>query len=326
MIFNFCAFLLPALYATLSKLWVANIDSSLVVTTDSYTYIGVVAEVLNEGLPRAAWLIIGDKTSRSFVERLGLAHTLIAFQSCLGLIMSIAFVAGARGFAQGFVPVEVRDLSLTYVRISSFSTLASAIEYAVANATRALDKPDVPLIISSVKFAVNIILDMLIISWFHVGSHTPNVNDQATVRLACDLCAALTGLAYFVCTNTFQGRAQISDKKSVVPNLKALKILARPGLLFFIESAVRNALYLWLISVVVAMGADYATAWGVFSTMRWGLVMVPVQTLEAASSAFVGHAWGRWRRKFVIDSIRPKASRADVMSKTSHLDYSPCWC
>ncbi|KAK6422619.1 hypothetical protein LTR95_016652 [Oleoguttula sp. CCFEE 5521] len=51
LLFNIGAFVLPALYGTLSKLWVANIDSSLVVTTDAYTYIGVVAEVLNEGLP-----------------------------------------------------------------------------------------------------------------------------------------------------------------------------------------------------------------------------------------------------------------------------------
>lgn len=41
LIFNLGAFLLPALYSTLSKLWVAKIDSSKVVTTDIYTYIGV---------------------------------------------------------------------------------------------------------------------------------------------------------------------------------------------------------------------------------------------------------------------------------------------
>jgi hypothetical protein len=52
--FNICAFIPPALYGTLSKLWVANINSFMVVTTDVYTYIGVVAEVLNEGLPRAS--------------------------------------------------------------------------------------------------------------------------------------------------------------------------------------------------------------------------------------------------------------------------------
>ena len=43
LLFNLGVFLLPALYSTLSKLWVANIDSSQVVTTDVYTYIGVVA-------------------------------------------------------------------------------------------------------------------------------------------------------------------------------------------------------------------------------------------------------------------------------------------
>jgi hypothetical protein len=78
----------------------------MVATTDTYTYIGVVAEVLNEGLPRAAYLIIGDKT-RSYRERLQLTHTLIIFQAILGFIMSLGFVGGASTFAKGFVP-EVR--------------------------------------------------------------------------------------------------------------------------------------------------------------------------------------------------------------------------
>ena len=37
LLFNLATFILPALYGTLSKLWVANIDSSMVATTDSYT-------------------------------------------------------------------------------------------------------------------------------------------------------------------------------------------------------------------------------------------------------------------------------------------------
>jgi hypothetical protein len=53
--------MLPALYGTLSKLWVANIESSQVVTTDVYIYIGVIVNVLNDGLPRTAWNVIGDK-------------------------------------------------------------------------------------------------------------------------------------------------------------------------------------------------------------------------------------------------------------------------
>ncbi|KAK2043075.1 hypothetical protein LZ31DRAFT_585461 [Colletotrichum somersetense] len=320
LLFNLFSFILPALYSTLSKLWVAEIDSSLVVTTDAYTYISVVVEVLNEGLPRAAWVIIGDKASRSLAQRFQLSHTLILFQSVLGLIMSLAFVGGAKTFAKGFVPVEVRDVSVTYVRIGAFSAFSSSIETAVASATRALDRPDVPLIISSVKFAVNIILDLMIISKVHVGSHQPTVNMQAGIQLACNMASALVGLAYFLWRNTARHRKGRVDCREdwgpTTPSIKALQILLWPGIPPFIESAVRNALYLWLVSNIVSMGATYATAWGVFNTIRWGLIMVPVQALEQTSLAFVGHAWGAWRRVVGVKTLSPKATRQAVLRIT----------
>ncbi|KAF2122315.1 hypothetical protein BDV96DRAFT_609233 [Lophiotrema nucula] len=326
LLFNVCAFILPAIYSTLSKLWVANIDSSMVVTTDSYTYIGVVAEVLNEGLPRASWLIVGDKASRTFRERLRLSHTLILFQSILGLIMSIAFVAGASTFAKGFVPIEVRSASVNYVRISAFSAFSSAVEYAVNTSTRALDKPDVPLIISSTKFAINIILDFIIISKFHVGGITPNVNMQAGIQLACNLVSAFAGLAYFIYTTSISNRSPIhneSTEEKISPSLPALKVLIRPGLVTFTESAVRNALYLWLVHGIVSMGSDYATAWGVFNTIRWGLVMVPVQSLEATTLTFTGHSWGSFRKRFE-DGTRPKVTARELWNISRWALYSVC--
>ncbi|KAL1306150.1 hypothetical protein AAFC00_004260 [Neodothiora populina] len=306
--FNICAFILPALYGTLSKLWVANIDASMVVTTDAYTYIGVVAECLNEGLPRAAWNVIGDKANRSLSSRYSLSFTMIAFQAILGLIMSIAFVAAARQFASGFVPVEVRGASLTYIRISALSALSSAIETAVTSSTRALDKPDVPLIISSVKFLINIILDLLDISKVHVGRFTPTVNMQAATQLACNMTSALVGLVYFCSVARRDHRRPLEEAEPVNLSFTCLKTLARPGALTFAESAVRNALYLWLVNGIVSMGSDYATAWGVFSSIRWGLLMVPVQALEATSLAFIGHSWGQWRNQ-VGEDRRPVLTR-----------------
>lgn len=308
LLFNIAAFILPALYTTLSKYWVANIDSSMVVTTDAYTYIGVVAEVLNEGLPRAAWNIIADRSNRSLAARHGLSYTLITFQTILGLIMSVAFVGAARQFANVFVPEEVRGISINYVRIAAFSALSSAIEVAVAAATRALDKPDVPLVISSVKFGVNILLDMVLISRFHIPQVIPTVNTQAATQLACNMVASLSGLVYFLIMTVRERRRKLASPGSSRPTIRHLQILARPGSFTFLESAVRNALYLWLISGVVAMGSDYATAWGIFSTIRWGLIMVPVQALEATSSAFVGHAWGAWRKDVGVVVRRPQAN------------------
>jgi Na+-driven multidrug efflux pump len=299
----------------------------MVVTTDIYTYIGVVAEVLNEGLPRASYLIIGDKSNRSFRERLQLTHTLILFQSILGLIMSIAFVAGAATFAKGFVPVEVRAASVTYVRISAFSAFSSAVEYAVNASTRALDKPDVPLIISSVKFAINIILDLIIISKFHVSGITPTVNMQAGISLACNITSAIAGLGYFVYTTGFSSKSPVHSDVStpkLTPSLSALTTLAKPGVIFFTESAIRNALYLWLVNGIVGLGSDYATAWGVFSTIRWGLIMVPVMALEATTLTFTGHSWGRFRAGMAVstESFKPKATVRQIWSVARWAGYS----
>ena len=290
----------------------------MVVTTDVYTYIGVVAEVLNEGLPRAAWVIIGDKASRTFASRVGLSYTLIIFQIVLGTIMSVVFVADARAFAGVFVPIQVRAASLTYVRLSAFSALSSAIETSVSACTRALDRPDIPLVISSTKFLINIILDMLIISKFHVGASKPTVNMQALIQLCCNMSSAVIGLAYFIYCTVKHQRTMRRDGGSVRPSFRALGILIRPGSLTFLESAIRNALYLWLISGIISMGSDYATAWGVFNTIRWGLIMVPVQALEASSLTFVGHAWGAWRSRVGTNTRRAKASRTDIVCESNN--------
>ncbi|KAF3039927.1 hypothetical protein E8E12_007484 [Didymella heteroderae] len=299
----------------------------MVVTTDTYTYIGVVAEVLNEGLPRASYLVIGDKTSRTFRERVQLTHTLILFQAILALIMSLGFVGGASTFAKGFVPAEVREVSVTYVRISAFSAFSSAVEYAVNTSTRALDKPDVPLVISSVKFAVNIILDLILISKFHVGGITPTVNMQAGISLGCNLASAFTGLAYFVYATSYNKRSAIHQATSHIslrPSLPALRTLFRPGFIFFIESAIRNALYLWLVHGIIGLGSDYATAWGVFSTIRWGLVMVPVSALEATTLTFVGHSWGYVRASIgdLGTSVRHPLSSKQIWSISRWAIYS----
>ncbi|KAL8949098.1 MAG: hypothetical protein Q9222_004769 [Ikaeria aurantiellina] len=321
-LFNLLAFLLPALYATLDKFWIASIDPSQVVTTDVYTYIGVIVEVLNDGLPRAAWLVIGDKTNRTLSSRLRLSYTLILLQTVLGAIMTVIFVASSSRLAAAFVPAGVRDASIRYVQISSVQALSSAIQVSVSNCTRALDNPDVPLLIASISVAINILLDLLIISKFHVGSWTPTVIDQALIRMTCDITSALAGVVYFAYIARRLRRRRPSGEFATPDfkafSVKAIKILASPSAYTFIESAQRNALYLWLVSSIVTLGQDYSTAWGVFNTIRWGLVMVPVQALEASTLAFVGHNWGQWRASVGSRVETAKATRRDLLSEQSN--------
>jgi Na+-driven multidrug efflux pump len=307
------------LYSTLSKLWVANIDSSQVVTTDVYTYLSVVAQILNDGLPRTAWLIIGDNSTRTPASRIGLSYTLVVFQALMGFIMTVIFVAAAESFAASFVPIEVRQASLNYVRISAPVALSSAIQVAVSSCTRALDQPDVPLVISSTGFVVNIILDLCFISKFHVGTFKPTILTQAGIRLACDMISAIAGLCYFVYISTkMQHRICGSEEPDAVGSqfkLKTLGVLARPAVYTFAESVIRNSIYLWIVSKIIALGQDYATTWGVFNTIRWGLIMVPVQALEASTLTWIGHCWGRWRSEVGVSRVNPTASWSDIKSK-----------
>jgi Na+-driven multidrug efflux pump len=217
--------------------------------------------------------------------------------------MSIWFVAGALTFAKGFVPIEISGVSVTCVRISAFSAFNSAVEYAVNTSTRALDKPDVSLVRSSVKFGINIILDSIMIFRFHVSSITPTVNMQAGTSLAYNPTSAFAGPAYFIYTTSFNLKSRVHDDASghkTTPSLPALVVLTKPGLTFFTETAICNALYLWLVHGIVSFGSDYATVRGVFSTIRWGLIMVPVMALEATTLTFVGHSWGSLRANFKV--------------------------
>jgi Na+-driven multidrug efflux pump len=233
---------------------------------------------------------------------------MIVIQIVLGALMTIIFLTASDKLAAAFVPEQVRQSSLTYVRISSVEALSSAMETVISSCTRSLGYPDVPLLISSTKFIINIMLDLLIISRFRVGFFTPTVNMQALIRLACDMASALFGLAYFMYI-AFRLRRQSEQPVKVKV---ALKTHIRPSVYTFTESAIRNAIYLWLVSRIILLGENYATAWGVFNTIRWGLVMVPVQALEASTLTFVGHNWGKWRARVGTEIRRPKASKADI--------------
>ena len=259
--------------------------------------------------------MIGDKSTRTTTSRISLTYTLLVFQITLGAILTLIFVASSEKLAAAFVPAAVRATSLRYVRISSVEALSSAMEVAVACSTRALDHPDVPLLISSIKFIVNIVLDLLIISRFHVGNYTPTINTQALIRMACDLTSAISGLVYFLYIAAKLQRHSTSPNQKPKAGFTSLKTLARPGIWTFTESALRNSIYLWLIHGIVSMGLDYATAWGVFNTIRWGIFMVPVQALEATTLTFVGHAWGKWRAEVGPTLKNPKASKQDLLGK-----------
>lgn len=146
--------------------------------------------------------------------------------------------------------------------------MTSAIEAALSASTRALDNPDVPLIISSAKFLINIVLDLLVISKVHIGGWEPTIVMQAIIRFVCDSVSSLVGLIYFLTVVVKRCQKDTDGPQRLHCRFSDLLILIKPSVYTFAESAIRNAIYLWLVHRIILLGSDYATSWGVFNTIR----------------------------------------------------------
>ena len=138
---------------------------------------------------------------------------MIIAQAIAGALLAAAGVFGADYLAAAFIPRAQRAASIGYVRICALGALSSTVEVsdggakicihrshlktkkvAVAESTRALDKPDISLLISTIKLALNIFLDVLFVSRFHILASSPTIMTQALVRFACNMAAAFGGL------------------------------------------------------------------------------------------------------------------------------------
>jgi Na+-driven multidrug efflux pump len=169
---------------------------------------------------------------------------MIAATAAQGFVIMVIFLVYPQSLASIFVPAEVRQSSLTYVRLSSVQFFTSAVEAAISSSARALDNPDVPLIVSSSKFIINIVLDLLVISRFRVNRSKPTVIHQAIIRLVCDSLSAFAGLAYFLYVVARRTRDMNRRRHLFNVSISALKTLLRPSFYTFAESAIRNAIYL----------------------------------------------------------------------------------
>jgi hypothetical protein len=158
-----------------------------------------------------------------------------------------------------------------------------------------------------------------------VTKREPTIVSQAIVRLVGDIASVVAGLLYFYLMVARNVQKEPDGRENLRIGFPEFITLLKPSVYTFTESAIRNAIYLWLVNRIIQMGGTYATAWGVFNTIRWCLVMVPVQALESSTLAFVGHAWGAFSAS--SDTSHPRASRKEIMSEfdTDEEELSLTW-
>ncbi|RYP35331.1 hypothetical protein DL768_010999 [Monosporascus sp. mg162] len=168
----------------------------MVLTTGVYTYIGLLAKVLNEGLLRAVWVVVSDGASRTETERLRPLHTVILFQAALGLLISVVSTAAAPRLTDAFVPAKVSarfaaNIALDLLFVSRFRVASF--------------RPTV-----NAQGAVRLACDVA----------------SASTRVACFLWRAGRGAS-----GGSDGSDGSGSSDTTAPSLRALGILVHPGAL-----------------------------------------------------------------------------------------------
>ncbi|KAI9099867.1 hypothetical protein DFS34DRAFT_680246 [Phlyctochytrium arcticum] len=294
LLLNFIAFLIPALYGTLQKLWIGQIDPSGVRVKDAWGWMTLLTDTATEGLSRVAYLLVGDLT-RPMGDRLQLATTLVLGQGFSGIFGASALAIAAPGFALPFFSSAIKASSTKFVRVASFAAGFGVIQAAVEATTRSLDRPEVPVVISLCKTILNIILDAALLSPYRVDKAIPTYNTQAAIRLSCDGFGAFVGCVYFV---YLVYKIKPRGTKFPIPTFHTVLVILHPGNFSVVEAALRHGLLHWLAAAIVPLSAPYAAAFGVFKKIRLGLIMVPALALDRTSVTMMGHRWGAFRERF----------------------------
>jgi len=136
--------------------------------------------------------------------------------------------------------------------------------------------------------------------------------------MPCDLFAAICGLLYFyLMVSPLRRHDDCRTFESPRPSLRSLRVLIPPGIwTFWSPLCAMPSISRCSVALKVSMGSEYATAFGVFNTIRWGLIMVPVLTPEQSTLALVGHTWGTWRAKVGLERRKASATWKDEFGKS----------
>lgn len=307
--FNALAFLLPASLTTLSKTWLPRTDSSHIGTSNEFQCLDFTSKLLNEGVPRAAWIVIGDTASRTYSERLRLTHTLMLFQLVISFVVFLLFSMLADLFVTPGLSDENHGRTLAYVRLIAGSMIPSAVETALVISSRALDRPDIPLVISFTNYILNIILGV------HLGAILPaekwganaDLTTQTELTLLCNILSLLAGLAYYVYSAIFRSHNLLSTSR-LRPGLASLSALWQPGMNTLLESLLRNLLSIFATSSIGSMRLLHASSWLIFTDLRWGLLMAPTRAFEAAALTHVAHNWSQLHAQAGLAAERVRIS------------------
>ena len=200
----------------------------------------------------------------------------------LGITFSVLGFAGAEFFLiQLYTPAELLDFALRYIRVLWIGFSVTAILNIFTSALLAMGDSKTPLVALAVSSAVNIVLDVALIAWFHM-----DVEGAALATLLAQGAAAVWSFLGLCRRKNMLPR--YSDFR---PDRRIFKELLRLGLPQILCNGVTTSGELIIHAAVNSCGVAFVT--GLTASHRYlNLLSVVNYGLEGAVATYVGQNWG----------------------------------
>ncbi|NLP22581.1 MAG: MATE family efflux transporter [Erysipelotrichaceae bacterium] len=258
------------------------------------------------GVASGGSVIIAQAYGNRDNEKLSKAvHTALSFGVIFGLIISIVmFIFSEKILIFLQVPSEILDDSTTYLRILYVGFVSSLVFNMGSGILRAVGDTKRPLYFLIIAVIVNIILDIVFVTVFHLGVFGVGVS-----VIIAQTVSALLVLNALINTE-FEYKVNIKKMKIDPQILKNILIIGIPAGIQASLFAISN---LTVQSSVNYLGADYVAAWTALSKID-SVYWMTIASFGISITTFVAQNFGARKHDRVKDSIKVCITIASIIT------------
>lgn len=295
--FLILAMLIPKLYDLSNVFWIGRIATNALAITEQYEFIAVTIEIVNEAIPFGILALV----AQNYHNRDKVIEIIKA-----GLLIQIVFSLIVTGivvfFTNEFVatigtPAEIVSVTTQYLVLKSVALPFEAVSYILLIAIKSLQKGKEALILVTISVAVNMILDLFLISNTPVSMHL-GIQGVAIGYVVAKIVLMIITVAYLfrILRLDITTILRANWRDHIVP-------LFRIGGWTGLDSLVRNVGYMGLLLVLNIMGTNEYGGYGLAMTVMWAL-LIPVLALGEGTSVVVGNYFGENRFRDLLNVVK----------------------
>lgn len=277
--------LFQQLYNTADALIVGRYlgDSALAAVSSTGSLIFLLISLF-EGIAAGGGVIISRYFGARDNEKLHLAvHTSVAFALATGLILTVAgtlltpWILRLMG-----TPEDVMPLAVTYTRIFFAGSLTLVMYNSLRGVMQAVGDGKDPLIFLAISSAINVILDIVFIRFFHTG-----VGGAALATVISQLVSAVLCFRKLLLTNE-EYRVEL---RGIRFDGNMLRLIISYGLPSGLQNSVIGFANVVVQSNINAFGTMAMSGLGAYSKIE-GFAFLPITSFNIALTTFVGQNLG----------------------------------